>query len=49
MRLLPTGVVRSKVVSSGPKQGESLFGLAYAAALAATKAQFARLEVVIGA
>lgn len=37
----------SKVVPSGPNQGKSLFDLAYGAALAASKVQFARLVGVL--
>lgn len=38
-----------KVVPSGPNEGKSLFELAYASALAATRVQYARLQAVIGA
>ena len=37
-----------KLVPSGPNQGKTLFGLAFAAALQATEVQFDRLEAVIG-
>ncbi len=37
-----------KTVPSGPNQAKSLFELAFAAALDATKVQFAQLEAVIG-
>jgi hypothetical protein len=37
-----------KTVPSGPNQGKTLFDLAFATALHATKAQFVRLETVIG-
>jgi hypothetical protein len=38
----------SKVVQSGPNQGQTLFTLAFAAALQATRVQFERLSQVVG-
>ncbi|MGN6815755.1 MAG: hypothetical protein ACTHK3_06685 [Solirubrobacterales bacterium] len=38
----------SKVVADGPNKGKTLFSLAYAAALEATRAQFKRLQEVLG-
>lgn len=38
----------SKTVASGPNQGRTLFSLAFAAALAASAAQFDRLRHVVG-
>jgi hypothetical protein len=38
-----------KTVESGPNKGRTLFDLAFAAALEATRVQFARLESVVGA
>ena len=37
-----------KTVTSGPNQGKTLFDLAFAAALDATRVQFARLQATIG-
>jgi len=42
----PTSKEGSKIVASGPNAGKSLFELAYATALAASKAQFARFSAL---
>ena len=44
----PTSSEGAKLVQSGPNQGQTLFDLAFAAALDATKAQFERLSQVVG-
>ncbi len=43
----PTSSEGAKLVQSGPNQGQTLFDLAFAAALDATKAQFERLSQVV--
>jgi hypothetical protein len=42
----PTSTEGAKIVGSGPNQGKSLFDLAYATALAATRLQYARFSAV---
>ncbi|WP_128292228.1 hypothetical protein [Afifella aestuarii] len=42
----PSSTEGSKVVDSGPNKGKSLFELAYATALSATKVQYARFKTV---
>lgn len=44
----PTSPEGSKTVASGPNEGQTLFALAFAAALEASKIQFARLAKVVG-
>lgn len=44
----PNSLEGAKTVQSGPNAGRTLFDLAFAAALQASRVQFARLETVIG-
>jgi hypothetical protein len=43
----PTSTEGAKIVQSGPNAGKSLFDLAYATALQATRDQFAELSKVV--